>query len=309
MNLLITGGCGFIGSHLVEKLSTHFNKIFIIDNLITGKIDNIQPFLSNNIIFIKGDLTDLNFLKNFFSTYHIDIINHQAALGSVPRSIIDPLSTHNNNVNAFINLLICCKDFNIKRFVYASSSSVYGDEDTLPKTENKTGQLLSPYAVSKKIDELYAHIFFKTYNIETIGLRYFNVFGKRQDPNGPYSAVIPRFVNLMKNNQDIIINGDPNFSRDFTYIDNVVQANLKALTTKNNLVFGDVINICAGGNITLTQLIDTLKTHINTSSNTIIGPYRQGDIPHSFGNFSKANELIDYYPHIDFFQGIKLMLS
>ena len=223
--LLVTGGCGFIGSHLVEKLTPKYKHVIVIDNLSTGYRKNIEPFLQkyNNLTYIYGDLCDLEFLKSVFKNNKIDQICHQAALGSVPRSVDNPLASHNNNVNAFLNLLICCKEFGVYRLVYASSSSVYGDNNVLPKEEPRVGNVLSPYAATKKIDEIYANVFWRCYGIQTIGMRYFNVFGPRQDPKGAYAAVIPKFIDLMRNNKEPTINGDGTYSRDFTFVDNVVQ--------------------------------------------------------------------------------------
>jgi UDP-N-acetylglucosamine 4-epimerase len=308
--LLITGGCGFIGSHLVEKLTPKFDQVIVIDNLSTGYLHNIQPFLDKyqNLKYHYCDISNLNNLKTIFQLYKITHISHQAALGSVPRSVNDPLSSHQHNVNGFLNVLLCANEFKVKRIVYASSSSVYGDEENLPKKEEKTGNLLSPYAVTKKIDELYAKVFYQCYGLETIGFRYFNVFGKRQDPNGAYAAVIPKFINLMKQNQDVIINGNPKISRDFTFIDNVIEANYLALTTNNKDIFGEAVNICAGGRITLEELVDILKKELNSHSKIIIGEPRKGDIQHSFGDYSKASLLLNYHPKIDFYHGIKLLL-
>lgn len=309
--LLITGGCGFIGSHLVEKFSPKFKQVIVIDNLSTGYLHNIQPFLEkyDNVKYHYCDITNLDNLKKIFETYQINCVSHQAALGSVPRSVDDPISSHHHNATGFLNVLHCCVKYQVKRIVYASSSSVYGDEETLPKKEEKTGNLLSPYAVTKKLDELYAEVFWRCYGLETIGFRYFNVFGQRQDPKGAYAAVIPKFINLMKQNKPITINGNPKISRDFSYIDNIVQANYKGLTTQNKEVFGQAINICAGGRITLEELVSILKEQLKSKSEVIIGEPRKGDIQHSFGDASKAKELIDYQPTIDFYQGIKLLLK
>ncbi|ADO67251.1 putative NAD-dependent epimerase/dehydratase [Cafeteria roenbergensis virus] len=309
--LLITGGCGFIGSHLVEKLSNKYKQVIIIDNLSTGYLKNIEPFLTkyNNLIYLYGDLTNLEFLRNVFTKYNINQICHQAAIGSVPRSVDDPMISHNNNVNAFINLLLCCKDYNVKRFVYASSSSVYGDNEILPKVESKIGNVLSPYAATKKINEIYANVFWRCYGIETIGMRYFNVFGPRQDPKGAYAAVIPKFIDLMKHNKNPIINGDGTFSRDFTFIDNVVEANYLALNTTNIQAFGEAFNIGAGGNITIGELGEIIKTHLRFQGEIIKGPSRKGDIQHSHANISKAQSILGYYPAISFTKGISILLK
>lgn len=309
--LLITGGCGFIGSHIIENLITKYKQIIVIDNLSTGFKKNIEPFLEkyNNLIYIYADLCNLEYLKNIFKKYKIEQICHQAALGSVPRSVDDPLSSHLNNVNAFLNILICCKEFNVNRLVYASSSSVYGDNNTLPKQENKIGNVLSPYAATKKIDEIYANVFYRCYGIETIGLRYFNVFGPRQDPKGAYAAVIPKFIDLMKNNISPTINGDGTFSRDFTFVDNVVQANYLALNTENKKAYGETFNIGAGGNITILDLAHTIKKKLRFKGEIKLGPIRQGDIPHSHANIAKAKTILGYDPKINFTCGINKLLS
>lgn len=309
--LLITGGCGFIGSHLVEKLTPKYKHVIVIDNLSTGYRKNIEPFLQkyNNLTYIYGDLCNLEFLKSIFKKYKIDQITHQAALGSVPRSIDDPLSSHLNNVNAFLNILICCKEFGVYRLVYASSSSVYGDDTNLPKVENTIGNVLSPYAATKKIDEIYANVFYRCYGIQTIGLRYFNVFGPRQDPKGAYAAVIPKFIDLMKNGISPTINGDGSFSRDFTFVDNVVQANYLALNTENQNAFGQAFNIGAGGNITILNLAHTIKQKLGFNGEIKLGPIRSGDIPHSHADISKAKNILGYDPKINFNQGITLLLD
>ncbi len=301
-SVLITGGAGFIGSHIVKYLlEQNVKKIRVLDNLSTGKMDNIQNFI-NNIEFIYGDISNLEICRK--AVNNIDIICHQAALGSVPRSVDDPLLSHISNVNGFLNILIAAKENNIKRIVYASSSSVYGDDNNLPKTEELIGNVLSPYAATKKIDEIYAGVFTKCYNMEIIGLRYFNVFGPNQDPNGVYAAVIPKFINLINNNISPIINGDGSFSRDFTYVDNVVNANLLAMTTNNQEAFGNVFNIGTGGNITILELFNIIKRELKTDINPIFGEERQGDISHSHANINKAKYILNYEPIITFNEGI-----
>ena len=235
----------------------------------------------------------------------VDIVCHQAALGSVPRSIADPLSSHQSNVNGFFNILLAAKENNVKRVVYASSSSVYGDSETLPKVENKTGKLLSPYAATKAIDEIYGSIFTTNYNMECIGLRYFNVFGPKQDPNSLYAAVIPKFIDLMLQNKKPTINGDGRFSRDFTYIDNVVQANILAMTTDNEKCFGEAFNIGAGGKFSILHLFNTLKDIIDFKGGPNFGPLRSGDIPHSNADINKAKTYFNYNPPVKFEEGIK----
>ena len=239
----------------------------------------------------------------------IDLVCHQAALGSVPRSVKDPLSSHQSNVNGFFNILLAAKENNIKRVVYASSSSVYGDEINLPKVENKTGKVLSPYAATKAIDEIYGWVFSHTYKMECIGLRYFNVFGYRQNPEGAYAAVIPKFINLLLNNKQPKINGDGNYSRDFTFIDNVVSANILALQTDNNDSFGKVMNIGAGGRVTILRLFNVLKKLLNFEDSPIFVAKREGDIPHSNADIDLAKKLINYEPLVDFDDGIKRTLN
>ena len=311
LTLLITGGCGFIGSHIAEKLTPLYKKVIIVDNLITGDIRNIEPLLEKytNVKFIYCDITNNDQIKKIFREEYIDQVCHQAALGSVPRSISDPLASHHNNVNGFLNVLSCCHNFGVKRFVYASSSSVYGNNENLPKIEDKVGDALSPYAVTKKIDELYANVFWKCYKVETIGTRYFNVFGPRQNPNGPYAAVIPKFIDLMKNNKQPTINGNGNFSRDFTYVDNVVLGNYLALNTKNEKAYGDVFNIAAGGNSTILELFNILKEKLNFKQEPIFSFERSGDIPHSHADITKAKNVLGFKPKIQFKEGIQLLID
>jgi UDP-N-acetylglucosamine 4-epimerase len=304
MKVLVTGGAGFIGSNIVRKLLKLNYQVTVLDNLSTGHINNLKNL---DINFIYGDINDLEICRK--AVKGINLICHQAALGSVPRSIKDPLSSHKSNVNGFLNILWCAKENNIKRVVYASSSSVYGDEKSLPKKENKIGNLLSPYAVTKHINEEYAKIFFKCYNLQCIGLRYFNIFGPRQDPNGPYAAVIPKFIKLIKQNQIPIINGDGSYSRDFTYIDNAVSANILALTTNNNKCFGEIFNIGAGGQITLNTLYKTISEGLNFNQSPIYGKIRKGDIPHSNADISKSKNLLNYNPSITFEKGINRLLK
>lgn len=308
--ILVTGGCGFIGSNIVESLvKMNVNSIRILDNLSTGKMENIQFLLDkySNIEFMHGDVSNLKDCKK--AVKNIDIITHQAALGSVPRSIDHPLSSHISNVNGFLNILIAAKEEGIKRVVYASSSSVYGDDQILPKIETSTGNVLSPYAATKVIDEIYAGVFTKCYNMECIGLRYFNIFGPRQDPNGEYAAVIPKFKNLMQLGKQPIINGDGSFSRDFTYVENTVQANILALTTKNEKCFGEAFNIGAGGQTTLLELIKVLQKELNTNIEPIFGEEIKGDIPHSNADISKAKCMLGYNPNISFEFGINKYIN
>ena len=247
-----------------------------------------------------GDISDLETCRK--AMIDVDCICHQAALGSVPRSVEDPLKSHISNVNGFLNILIAAKESGIKRIVYASSSSVYGDNETLPKQEDKTGKVLSPYAATKAIDEIYANVFTKCYGMEIIGLRYFNVFGPRQDPNGAYAAVIPKFINLMMKNKSPKVNGDGSYSRDFTFVKNVINANILALTTKNEKCFGDVFNIGAGGRFSIKELFETIKERINFEGDAIYGELRAGDI-------SKSRKELSYNPQIDFKQGLNLTID
>ena len=304
-SILVTGGAGFIGSNIVEHLlKSNVKFVRVLDNLSTGNKFNIQPFLEKfkNLEFMYGDISNLETCRK--AVQNIDIICHQAALGSVPRSVEDPLSSHISNVNGFLNILISAKEAGIKRIVYASSSSVYGDNPTLPKVEDKTGNVLSPYAATKEIDEIYAQVFTRCYNMECIGLRYFNIYGPRQDPNGQYAAVIPKFIDLIKNNKAPIINGDGNFSRDFTYVSNAVLANCLAMFTDNKECFGRAFNIGAGGQTSIKLLFETIKNYFKSDLEPIYGPERAGDVPHSNADISKAFKYLHYEPLIKFEEGI-----
>jgi UDP-N-acetylglucosamine 4-epimerase len=305
-NLLITGGAGFIGSNIAEYLLINKKVKFIriLDNLSTGKKENISGLLEkyDNLEFMYGDITNLEVCRK--AVVGIDIICHQAALGSVPRSISDPLSSHLANVNGFLNILISAKESGIKRVVYASSSSVYGDNVVLPKQESNTGNVLSPYAATKLIDEIYSGVFTKCYDMQCIGLRYFNIFGPRQDPLGQYAAVIPKFINLMSNGSSPIINGDGSYSRDFTYVENAVYANYLALETNNELCYGQVFNIGCEGQITILELFTTIQKHLNTGVKPIFKDVRAGDVPHSNADISKAKKLLGYDCVVKFDEGI-----
>lgn len=306
LNVLVTGGAGFIGSNIVETLlNTGVKFVRIMDNLKTGKMENIQFLLNKyeNVEFFYGDISNLEDCRN--AVKNIDVVTNQAALGSVPRSVDDPLSSHIANVNGFLNILVAAKEQNIKRIVYASSSSVYGDNPVLPKVEENTGNVLSPYAATKAIDEIYAGVFTRCYNMECIGLRYFNIFGPRQDPNGAYAAVIPKFISLMRSGNQPVINGDGSFSRDFTYVENAVQANILALTTENEKCFGEAFNIGAGGQTSLLELIEILQKELKTDIEPIFGPNRPGDIPHSNADITKAKDMLEYDPKISFEEGMK----
>lgn len=310
-NVLITGGAGFIGSNLIKELVKQDNRVVCLDNLSTGHIKNIEEFLNlPNFNFIKGDIRELK--DCIEATRNIDIVLHQAALGSVPRSIKDPITTNQVNISGFLNMLWAVKENNVKRFVYAASSSTYGDHKQLPKIEENIGNPLSPYAVTKYVNELYANVFASIYGIETIGLRYFNVFGPKQDPNGAYAAVIPKFINLFIKGDSPIINGDGLTSRDFTYIKNVVQINQLAALTENPEAINQVYNVACGENISLNELVETLKRHLSKRYNKSIenievkyGPERKGDVKHSLADISKANERLEYNPSILFEEGIK----
>jgi len=309
MKLLVTGGAGFIGSNLIETLLHLGAHVTCLDNFATGYQHNIQPFIQNpNFRFIEGDI------RNQQDCYEAcrgqQIVFHQAALGSVPRSIKDPVTTNEVNIGGFLNMLIASRDTGIKRFIYAASSSTYGDSESLPKVEEKIGKPLSPYAVTKYVNELYADVFARTYGLESIGLRYFNVFGRRQDPNGAYAAVIPKWVKQLLQLQSPVINGAGDYSRDFTYIDNVIQANLLAAITTNPSAVNQVYNVAYGDRTTLNELAITIK-RILTSYNPDIegveiihGPYRQGDIPHSLASVDKARRLLGYQPHFDLNSGL-----
>lgn len=308
--VLVTGGAGFIGSNLCEKLLYHNIKTICLDNFATGKRKNIEPFLSNsNFTLIEGDIRSLEDCQN--ACKNVDYILHQAALGSVPRSIKDPITTNDVNVSGFLNMLVAARDAKVKRFVYAASSSTYGDHEALPKVEDVIGKPLSPYAITKYVNELYADIFHKAYGLNTIGLRYFNVFGRRQDPDGAYAAVIPLFVKQFIKHESPMINGDGSYSRDFTYIDNVVQMNLLAITTENENALNTVYNVAYGERTTLLELTTLLKKHLSEFDDSIKHveikhrENRAGDIPHSLASVDKAKKLLNYNPKYNINDGIK----
>jgi UDP-N-acetylglucosamine 4-epimerase len=301
--VLVTGGAGFIGSNICKYLLEQGAYVRVLDNLITGRKSNIEPFLSHpHFEFLEGDIFDLEICKN--TCQDIDYITHQAALGSVPRSIAFPEKTNESNVTGFLNMLIAAKENNVKRFVYASSSSVYGDEPTLPKREEKIGNPLSPYAVSKYTNELYAQVFFKTYGLETIGLRYFNVFGPNQDPEGQYAAVIPLFINNILQNKPIYINGDGSNTRDFTFVNNAVQANILALTTENEAAKGEIFNVAVGENFSLNDLTNAIQEILNIKAEIIHREERAGDIKNSLADISKITTLLKYKPSHTFIEGL-----
>jgi UDP-N-acetylglucosamine 4-epimerase len=314
-NFLVTGGAGFIGSNLVEYLLTHgAKKIVILDNLSTGSQLNIDIVLQRfsdekrkTIAFIKGDICSLEDCHK--ACQGIDYVFHQAALGSVPRSIKNPIATHQVNATGFINLLTAARDAKVKRVVYASSSSVYGDSTQLPKVEEIIGKPLSPYAVSKVTNELYGEIFAKTYNMEIIGLRYFNIYGPRQNPKGEYAAAIPLFINSLLSNQAPEINGDGNQTRDFTFVLNAVQANMKAMFIEGISTAGDVFNIAVGERISLNNLVDVLQKLIGTHLTPLHGADRAGDVRDSLADISKARKILNYQPQIRIEEGLKYTVA
>ena len=308
--VLVTGGAGFIGSNLCEALLEKQNKVVCLDNFATGKRENIAGLLNNsNFTLIEGDIR--NFEDCQKSSQGVDYVLHQAALGSVPRSIKDPITSNDVNVTGFLNILVAARDNKVKRVVYAASSSTYGDSESMPKVEDIIGKPLSPYAITKYVNELYADIFSKTYGLETIGLRYFNIFGRKQDPNGAYAAVIPKFVSQLMAGDSPVINGDGNYSRDFTYIDNVIQANLLSLVTTNPKAINTVYNVAFGDRNTLNDLMGYLKEYLSSfdtkiaSIAVINGPNRAGDIPHSHASVQKAKDLLKYNPQFSLQQGLK----
>lgn len=339
MKILVTGGAGFIGSNLVDRFLELGHEVVCLDNLSTGYRKNIEHNFDNpNFNFIEGDIRDLQTCNHAIK--NCDYVSHQAALGSVPRSIADPITTNEVNISGFLNMLVAARNAKVKRFVYAASSSTYGDSKKLPKVEEEIGKPLSPYAVTKYVNELYADVFAKTYGMQCIGLRYFNVFGKRQDPNGAYAAVIPLWVKRLINHERPVIKGDGSYSRDFTYIENVVQANEKALFTSEEKIiegqreyynldihplgapidssknesmsFSEVFNIALGGNTTLNQLFTALRDNLSKFDEKITGiepeyaPFRVGDIPHSKASILKAETIFDFRPKYDVEKGLSL---
>jgi UDP-N-acetylglucosamine 4-epimerase len=322
LKVLITGGAGFIGSNLCEALLDRGYDVICLDNFITGKRENIKEFLGNpNFKLIEGDIRNIEVCLE--ACKGVDVVLHQAAIGSVPRSIEDPLTTHQCNATGFINMIWAAYKNGVKRFVYASSSSVYGDIQDLPKVEERIGKPLSPYAVSKYTNELYAHVFANIYGMEVIGLRYFNVFGKNQDPDNPYAAVIPRFFKALLKEESPVIYGDGETTRDFCYVDNVVQANILALETKNAEALNKVYNIAYGKQTSLNELFRMIKSAIVeylmnngykkkavriSKIEPTYGPFRKGDIRHSLADISKAKELLGYEPSVGVKEGIKLLV-
>jgi UDP-N-acetylglucosamine 4-epimerase len=308
--VLVTGGAGFIGSNLCEDLLKNNNEVVCLDNFSTGKTQNIEPFLNNgNFRLITGDIRNINDCHK--AVEGISIVLQQAALGSVPRSLNDPITTNSVNVDGFLNMLVAARDAKVKRFVYAASSSTYGDSAALPKTEDIIGKPLSPYAVTKYVNELYAHVFGLNYGMELIGLRYFNVYGRNQDPDGAYAAAIPKFIKSLMAHQSPLINGDGTNSRDFTYIQNVIQMNHLAALTTNKEAVGQVFNTAVGERADLNKLIDLLKRFLGEYDSKIkniqiiYGPERAGDIPHSLASINRAKSLLNYEPSHTLEQGLK----
>lgn len=310
--VLVTGGAGFIGSNLTEYLLAHGYKVRCLDNFATGKWENITPFTQqypDDYELIVGDIRDLDTCRR--AVEGVDYVMHEAALGSVPRSIKDPITTNAVNIGGFLNMLLASRDAGVKRFVFAASSSTYGDSETLPKVEDKIGRPLSPYAITKYVDELYADVFARTYGTEYIGLRYFNVFGRRQDPNGAYAAVIPLFVKKFMNHESPVINGDGEYSRDFTYIDNVIAMNMLAITTTNPEAVNQIYNTAYGERTTLNQLVGYLREFLGEKDAAILdveplhGPNRVGDIPHSLASIDKAKRLLGYNPEYSMRRGLR----
>jgi UDP-N-acetylglucosamine 4-epimerase len=307
---LVTGGAGFIGSNLVDSFLLSGNKVVCLDNFSTGKRENLKTFANNpKFKLIEGDIRNYdNCLK---AVENIDIVFHQAALGSVPRSIKDPMTTTDVNIGGFVKMLFASKESGVKRFIYAASSSTYGDHPDLPKVEDKIGSPLSPYAITKYVDELYAANFAKTYGIDVIGLRYFNVFGRRQDPDGAYAAVIPKFMKMLMKHEVPLINGDGSVSRDFTYIDNVVQANHLASVVQNKNALNQVYNVAHGERTSLNQLFFFIRNLAAEFDHDILtieptyGPARAGDIPHSLASIEKAKQLLFYSPTLNVEDGLK----
>lgn len=309
-NILVTGGAGFIGSNLCEELLKLDANVTCLDNFSTGRQENLEAIKNNpNFTLIEGDIRDLETCKK--ACKNQDFVLHEAALGSVPRSINDPITSNDVNVGGFLNMLVAARDAEVKRFVYAASSSTYGDSEALPKIEERIGKPLSPYAITKYVNELYADVFKRTYGFDTIGLRYFNVFGRKQNPNGAYAAVIPKFVMQLMNHESPVINGDGEYSRDFTYIDNVILMNFLALTSENPEAQNQVYNTAFGERTTLNDLVKHLKEFLSefdakiAEVEVIYGDYRKGDVPHSLASIDKAEKLLDYNPKFSMKDGLK----
>ncbi len=306
---LVTGGAGFIGSNLCEFLvNNQAKKVICIDNLFNGKIDNISHLLNlNNFEFVLGDINNKSLLLKL--TQGIDYVLHQAAWGSVPRSMNMPIEYNENNVNGTLNVFECSRINKVKKIVYASSSSVYGDQPSLPKTEGIEGNILSPYALTKKINEFHAKLYWDVFKVPNIGLRYFNVFGKRQNPEGEYAAVIPRFIMKMMKNESPIVFGDGEQTRDFTYIDNVIQANVNACFFSSKDSFGKAFNIAFGQRVSINKLFNLINKTLNKRISLTYIQERPGDIKHSLATIIKAQKAFNYNPKIDFESGLKLSID
>ena len=308
--ILVTGGAGFIGSNLCETLLDLGAKVTCLDNFSTGRRENLETCLQNpNFTLIEGDIRNLETCKKVCENQ--DFVLHEAALGSVPRSINDPITSNEVNVGGFLNMLVAARDAGVKRLIYAASSSTYGDSEALPKIEERIGKPLSPYAITKYVNELYADVFKKTYDFDTIGLRYFNVFGRKQNPNGAYAAVIPKFVMQFMNHESPVINGGGEYSRDFTYIDNVILMNLLALTVENEEALNQVYNTAFGERTTLNDLVKYLKEYLSefdpeiSKVKVVYGDYRKGDVPHSLASIEKAKTLLNYNPKFSMKEGLR----
>lgn len=308
--ILVTGGAGFIGSNLCEELLNLGANVTCLDNFSTGFRENLEVIKNNpNFTLIEGDIRNLEDCKK--ACENQDFVLHEAALGSVPRSINDPITSNDVNVGGFLNMLVAAREANVKRFVYAASSSTYGDSESLPKIEDKIGKPLSPYAITKYVNELYADVFKRTYDFDTIGLRYFNVFGRKQNPNGAYAAVIPKFVMQLMNHESPVINGGGEYSRDFTYIDNVILMNILALTSENPESVNQVYNTAFGERTTLNDLVKYLKEYLSdfdpkiADVEVIYGDYRKGDVPHSLASIDKAKNILEYQPKHSMKEGLK----
>jgi UDP-N-acetylglucosamine 4-epimerase len=308
-SFLVTGGAGFIGSNLVEYLLKYgAKKVRVLDNLATGSAHNLLPFKANPALeFIEGDICDLNTCRK--ACEGINFVSHQAALGSVPRSINEPWNTNNVNAGGFVNMLTAAKDADVKKFVYASSSSVYGDEKSLPKVEDKIGTPLSPYAVSKYTNELYAAVFHKVYGMNVLGLRYFNIFGPRQDPAGQYAAVIPLFVSKILKREEVFIDGDGEQTRDFTFVENAVQANIKAIFAENKNMVGQVFNVAVGENFSVNRLYAEIQKLLKSDHAASYREARKGDVRNSLADISKAKTYFDYNPQFDFEKGLAVTVE
>lgn len=306
--ILVTGGAGFIGSNITEYLLQHSAKVRVLDNLATGNLDNLLEFQNHpNFQFLEGDIRNIADCEK--ACTGVDMVCHQAAIGSVPRSIKDPVTSNEVNVSGFVNMLTAAKNAGIKRFVYASSSSVYGDEPNLPKREDKIGNPLSPYAVTKFTNEVYASVFARCYAMEIIGLRYFNVFGPKQDPDGEYAAVMPLFIKALLNDEAPFINGDGEQTRDFTFVHNAVQANIKALTVTQPEAYNQAYNVAFGERFSINQMYLAIRESLGKAIDAHYREARAGDIRDSLADISKAQKLLEYHPKYSFTQGLPLTLA